>query len=239
MPSATSDGRRSVSRLPAWVAASLLLAAAGGEELGVSYDRLFSTHDYGRLAAALKQGMETGATALPTLAWEQRRVAAGSSVFLSAQYALDLLAATRGGADPVRDVKTRESAVVLGLYTMAAIETDGMKCADPAAAVARRRQFAVILTPVWAELRKLPDESVAVALTQALVQEQAKAAARAPDDYLCRGRTADIPDVLAEGLAEQAPRYAAGTAWIAKAEAARKLLPTLLSEFAAKLKSGT
>ena len=226
--------------LRAWAAAAaLLLAAAGGDELGANYDRLFAAHDYGRLAAALKQGMETSATALPILEWEQHRVAAGSSVFLSAQYALDLLAAARGGTDPARDVKTRESAVVLGLYTMAAIETDGMKCADPAVVVARRRQFAIILTPVWAELRKLPDESVAAALTQALVQEQAKAAARPPDDYLCRGRTADIPDALAEGLAEQAPRYAAGTGWIAKAEAARKLLPSLLSEFAAKLKSGT
>jgi hypothetical protein len=228
-----------LSRRSAWAIAALLLAAAGGEELGANYDRLFAAHDYGTLAAALKKGMETSGTALPTLAWEQRRVAAGSSVFVSAQYALDLLAATRGGTDPARDVKTRESAVVLGLYTMAAIETDGMKCADPAAVVARRRQFAVILTPVWAELRKLPDESVAAALTQALVQEQAKAAARPPDDYLCRGRTADIPDVLAEGVAEQAPRFAAAATWAAKVDAARKVLPTLLSGFAAKLKSGT
>jgi hypothetical protein len=216
----------------------LLLAAAGGEDLDQHYDRLLAAHDYANLAAELKRGSETQALVLPTLAWEQRRVAAGGSIFLGAMYALDLLAAGRDSSDPAADAKTRENAVVVGLYTIAAIETDGTKCADAAAPAARRQQFAQILAPVWAELRKLPDEAVVRDLARALTEERALADARPPDDYLCRGRTADIADALAGGATEQAPRFAGRDAWIPRQVAARSQLPGALTDFAARLKSG-
>ena len=233
-------GAGALSRSTAWlVLAALVLAGAGGEDPAAQYDRLFASHDYGALAERLKHGMEAAPTALPTLAWEQRRVTAGGSVFVGAMYALDLLAAGQGGKDPAGEARTRESAVVVALYTLAAIETDGTRCADAAAPVARRRQFVQILTPAWAELRKLPDESVAADLALALMQERDRAATRPADDYLCRGRTDDIPDSVAGGAVAVAPRFAAPRESAARAAAIRAQLPGLLTEFAARLKTGS
>ncbi|MEA2754081.1 MAG: hypothetical protein QOJ54_370 [Aliidongia sp.] len=209
-----------------------LLLAAGGEEPARHYDLLLAAHDYGALATQLKHGMETPDLIRPTLAWEQQRVAAGGSIFVSAMYALDLLAAGRTAAE------SRENAVIMALYTIAAIETDGAKCADPAPAGARRRQFARILAPVWGELRKLPDEGLARDLARALAQERTGADGRPPDDYLCRGRTTDIPDGLADAATEQTPHFAPREDWIPRQVAARSQLPAALAEFAARLKRG-
>jgi hypothetical protein len=194
---------------------------------------LLAAHDYGALAAQLKHGMETQELIRPTLAWEQQRVAAGSSIFVGAMYALDLLAVGRDTAE------SRENAVIVALYTLAAIETDGVKCADPAPTAARRRQFARILAPVWGELRKLSDDRLVRDLARALMQERNGADARPPDDYLCRGRTADISDALADAVTEQPPRFAAPEDWIPRQVAARSQLPGALAEFAVRLKRGT
>jgi hypothetical protein len=213
--------------------AAVLLGGAGGED----YDRLFEAHDYGILAERLKRDMAAPSTARSVLAWEQHRLVSGGSIFLDAMYALNLLAARPEGVVAADDAKIRENAVVVGLYTLAAIETDGTKCADVAAPAARRRQFVQILTPVWIELRKLPDEAVASALAQALSEEAALAGTRRPDDYLCRGRTGDIPDIFASGVEERAPRFVEPPVWAEKTQAVRAQLPALLTEFATRLKS--
>jgi hypothetical protein len=213
--------------------------AAGGDELGQRYDHLFETHDYGALAAELKQNMTLPQTAIGTLAWEQRHVAIGSSVFIGAMYAIHLLSAAPGSENPAYDRKIRENAVTTALYTMAAIETDGTKCADASAPKARRQQFVQLLTPVWIELRKLPDEAVESALARALGEEKAIAAARAPDDYLCRGRTDDIPNLFTSGVSEESPHFLATPAWSKAAAAIRAKLPELLAEFAVRVKSGS
>jgi hypothetical protein len=212
---------------------------AGGGDLAGQYDRLFDAHDYGALATQLNHGMEAAPTAPATLAWEQHRLTAGSSVFVGAMYALDLLGVGRTGKDPAADAKIRENAVSVALYTLASIETDGTKCADAAAPTARRRQFVQILTPVWAELRKLPDESVATDLALALSEERERADARPPDDYLCRGRTDDIPDIIAGAAVAEPPRFVQPQIAAAKAAVVRAQLPGLLTEFAARLKSGS
>lgn len=217
---------------------ALLLVAAGGDDVGRRYDALLKDRDYGTLADALKQGMETGPTALPTLAWEQKQVVGGGSVFLDAAYALDLLAAGHDGRDPAADARTRENAVVAALYAVAAIQTDGVKCADSQGPAARRRQFGTILRPIWDELRKLPDDRVALDLGRALATERARADARPADDYLCRGRTADIPDVLAAGAAQREPHFLDQKEWLPRQVAARAQLPSLLADFAAMLKRG-
>jgi hypothetical protein len=219
--------------------AAVALMAAGGDELGQRYDHLFETHDYGTLAAELKHNIEAPDSAVATLAWEQRHVAIGSSVFIGAMYAIDLLSTAPGAKDPKLDRKIRENAVTTALYTMAAIETDGTKCADEAAAKARRQQFVQLLTPVWIELRKLPDDAVEQSLGRALSEEKAIAAARAPDDYLCRGRTDDIPDIFASGVSEASPHFLPAAAWARMAAAVRAKLPDLLAEFAVRLKSGS
>ena len=227
--------RRAVGAL----VAALFLGGAGGEDVTARYDRLFAAHDYGTLATQLKQGVESKGTAPPTLAWEQQHFAAGSSVFVGAMYALQLAGATAETKDTAALAKIRGSAATVALYTMAAIETDGVKCSDPAAQAARRRQFVQLLTPVWIELRKLTDDAVAASLGQALIAEKALAPVRAPDDYLCRGLTQDIPDVVASGAKSVAPHYLAPADWTPRAEAVRAKLPALMTEFAVRVKSGS
>lgn len=229
--------RRAIA--PALAVLIVVLTAAAGGDTAARYDGLFAAHDYGALATELKHGMEASSTAAETLAWEQRRVAKGSSVFVGAMYAIHLLSSAPGGKDSALDRTIRENAVAAALYTMAAIETDGTKCADASAPTARRQQFVQILTPVWIELRKLPDDAVARGLARALSEEKAIAAARAPDDYLCRGWTGDIPEVFAAGAAERAPRFLAPSAWAPAAASVRTKLPNLLTEFAVRVKSGS
>jgi hypothetical protein len=219
--------------------AALVLGGAGGEAPGARYDRLFAAHDYGTLATELKQGVESKDTAPSTLAWEQQRFAAGSSVFVGALYALQLAGAAAETKDAAALAKIRANAATVALYTMAAIETDGVKCAAPAAQAARRRQFVQLLTPVWIELRKLPDDAVAAALGQALGAEKALAPARAPDDYLCRGLTADIPELVAADAKAVAPHFLAPADWTPRAAAVRAKLPALMTEFAVRVKSGS
>jgi hypothetical protein len=219
--------------------AAVATMAAGGDELGKRFDHLFAAHDYGTLAAELKKNMELPQTAVGALGWEQRHVAVGSSVFVGAMYAIDLLSTAPGSENPAYDRKIRENAVTTALYTMAAIETDGTKCADAAAPKARRQQFVQLLTPVWIELRKLPDEAVEQSLARALSEEKAIAAARAPDDYLCRGRSGDIPDLFASGISEESPHFLATPVWSRQAAAIRAKLPELLAEFAVRVKSGS
>jgi hypothetical protein len=224
--------------------AALLLMAAGGQDPAAQYDRLLAAHDYDALATQLKHGMESADSAMPTLAWEQQHVASGGSVFIGAMYALDLLSAELPGKDGAAQdaasiARIRQSAVTIALYTMATIETDGSKCVAAEAPVARRRQFVQILTPVWSELRKLPDEQVATVLGQALSEESALAAKRAPDDYLCRGRTDDIPDDIPNAGRAIEPRFRAPADWTERAAAVRAQLPQLMTEFAARVKSGS
>jgi hypothetical protein len=219
--------------------AALLLMGAGGEDPAARYDRLFAAHDYGALSTQLKRGVESKDTAPPTLAWEQQRFAAGSSVFVGAVYALQLAGAVADSKDPAAIAKIRGNAATVALYTMAAIETDGVKCAEPAAQAARRRQFVQILTPVWIELRKLSDDAVTEALGRALSAEKALAPVRAPDDYLCRGLTADIPEVVASGAKPLPPHFLAPGDWTPRADAVRAKLPALMTEFAVRVKSGS
>ena len=219
--------------------AALFLAGAGGDGPAARYDKLFAAHDYGTLATQLKQGVESKDTAPPTLAWEQQHFAAGASVFVGAVYALQLAAAANHSKDPAAVARIRANAATVALYTMAAIETDGTKCAEPAAQAARRRQFVQILTPVWIELRKLPDDAVAQALGRALTAEKALAPARVPDDYLCRGLTPDIPEVLASGATALTPHFRVPADWTPRADAVRAKLPALMTEFAARVKSGS
>jgi hypothetical protein len=233
LPHRRRAGAASLNRLVG-AALGALLIAAGGDEPARHYDLLLAAHDYGTLATQLKQGMETEALLRPTLAWEQQRVMEGSSIFIGAMYALDLLAAGRDGS-----AESGENAVIVALYTLAAIETDGVKCIDPAAGAARRQQFARILAPVWPELRKLPDDRVVRDLARALAEEKTRADARPPDDYLCRGRTADISDALADAVTEQPPRFVSPEDWIPRQVAARSQLPAALAEFAVRLKRGT
>jgi hypothetical protein len=190
------------------------------------------------LASEIKIAMEAAPTVTPTLDWEQQRFAMGAPVFVDAVYALDLLAVGRGTKDPVLGLRMRENAVMVALYTVAVIETDGVKCADPAALEARRRQFARILEPAWNEFGKFPDEAVEGLLARALTEEALRAGARAPDDYLCRGLTADIPDALAEKATEREPRFLPAVESAPKAAAARATLPVTLTDFAARLKQG-
>ncbi len=226
-------------RAAAALLAALFLGGAGGEDAAARYDRLFAAHDYGALATELQHGVESQDTAPPTLAWEQQRFAAGSSVFVGAMYALQLAGATTETKDPAALAKIRTSAATVALYTMAAIETDGVKCAEPAAQAARRRQFVQLLTPVWIELRKLPDDAVPAALSQALLAEKALAPVRAPDDYLCRGLTQDIPEIVAGNAKAVAPHFLAPADWTPRAEAVRAKLPALMTEFAVRVKSGS
>ncbi|MEI9985813.1 MAG: hypothetical protein WDN69_23100 [Aliidongia sp.] len=221
------------------VALAALLLMAAAPELVDQYDRLFDAHDYGTLAEQLKQGMETAATARSTLAWEQQRFAAGSSVFIGAMYALDLIGAGTDGKDASSVARIRESAATSHSTPWPRSRTDGTKCAEAGAAAARRRQFIQILTPVWIELRKLPDDTVPRVLAQALDEESALAAVRAPDDYLCRGFTGDIPDALASGGKEHPPRFVAPEDWTPRAVAVRAKLPGLITEFAVRVKSGS
>ena len=180
--------------------------------------------------------MGAAPTVGPTLDWEQQRFAAGASIFVDAFYALDLLAAGHGIQDAAAGRQMRDNAVTVAFYTMAVIETDGLKCADADAQTARRRQFTQILTPAWAELKPLPDESVEKILGRALTEESVRAKGRAPDDYLCRGRTDDIPDTIAEAGKAVEPRFVPADDWGPRADAVRKLLPALLVEFTARLK---
>jgi hypothetical protein len=209
------------------------------ESLSAEYDHLLDTHAYGPLALKLKASMETPASVMPTLAWEQQRFAAGSPVFVGAMYALDLLAVARRTRDEPTARQMRESAVMVAFYDVAAIETDGTKCADPDALKARQRQFAQILAPIWVEVRKLPDEAVSASLARALTEEGMRSGRRAPDDYLCRGRTDDIPDAIADGAQERPPRFLTPQEWVPKAAAARAGLPDGMTAFAARLKRGS
>jgi hypothetical protein len=209
---------------------------AADEPLAARYDRLLAAHEYGKLAADIQAGMGTAATVGPTLDWEKQRFAAGASIFVGAFYAVDLLAAGHGIQDAAACRQTRENAVMVAFYTAAVIEIDGLKCADPEAQTARRRQFTQILTPAWAELKALPDETVEKILGRALTEEALRAGKRPPDDYLCRGRTDDIPDTLKEAGQAVEPRFVPADDWGPRADAVRKMLPALLVEFTARLK---
>jgi hypothetical protein len=224
--------------LAALVALALPVALHAEEEpLAARFDRLLATRDYAALAARIKAAMAEPDVA-PTLAWERHRFAEGAPVFVDAIYALDLLAVGRGAGDAAAGLRLREDGVMVALYTAAVIETDGVKCADPSALDARRRQFAHILAPAWAELGTLPDEAVAGLIARALTEEALRAELRAPDDYLCRGRTADIPDAIADGVTEQEPRFLPPAESTPKAAAARAALPGTLTQFAARLGQG-
>ena len=215
-----------------------LTVRAADEPLAASYDRLLAVHDYGTLAARIKAAMEAEPSVAPTLTWERERFAMGAPTFVGAIYALDLLAVGRGTKDEAAGLRMRENAVLVALYTIAVIETDGVRCADPVALDARRRQYAQLLRPAWAELGALPDEAVEGLLGRALAEEALRADARAPDDYLCRGRTADIPDSIAEKATEQEPRFLSAAEAAPKAASARAGLPITLTEFAARMKQG-
>ncbi len=215
---------------------ALLPAHADQEPLAARYDRLLAAHEYGKLAADIKAGMGAAATVGPTLIWERERFATGTTIFVGAFYALDLIAAGRGIQDAAAGRQMRENGVVVALYTAAVIETDGLKCADLDAQTSRRRQFTQILTPAWAELKAFPDEVVEKILGRALTEEAIRAEGRPPDDYLCRGRTDDIPDTLREAGQAMEPRFVPVAELAPKAEAVRARLPALLVEFVARMK---
>jgi len=213
-------------------------ARADDEPLPAVYDRLLAAHDYGALSDKIKAGMEALPSVAPTLDWEQKHFATGAPVFVDAVYALDLLAVGRGVKDEEAGKRMRQNAVMVALYTVAVIETDGVKCADPQSVLARRQQFAHILAPAWRELGTLPDETIENLLGRALTEEALRSEARKPDDYLCRGRTADIPDSIADNATEQEPHFLAPADAAPKSEAARAALPGTLAAFAARLKQG-
>jgi hypothetical protein len=61
---------------------------------------------------------------------------------------------------------------------------------------------------------------------------------RPSDDYLCRGLTPDIPELVAGQTKAVPPRFLTPPDWTPRAEAVRAKLPALMTEFAVRVKSG-
>lgn len=210
-------------------------ARADDEAPDARYERLLEAHDYKALADALHGAMEGKGTAGPALAWEKRHFASGGGLFVSAMYALDLLALARAAGGSATALK--ETAVAVAFHALALIETDGLRCIDPSAPRARRRQFGLIFAPIGETLAALPDEAVTAAIAEGLTQERVTADLRPDDDYLCRGLTPDIPPALADDAKAVEPEFRPPEAWRDEAAAARALLPLAMAGLAADLKA--
>jgi hypothetical protein len=112
------------------------------------------------------------------LVWERTRFLATGDLALAADHARNL-AQEGGEAD-------RETAAVLWLYAVAAVMTDGARCADTAAReVWLDRLRGPAYAPVLLVIRTLPEDRLNTA-REAAIRLEAPLAEQRPDDAICR-----------------------------------------------------
>lgn len=184
---------RAAALLALCVAAPAGLARAA-QEPARTFEALLAARDYVALGEALEREYLAGRGAAAR-AWQERRLREGASAYLGFVYSRELMRAALNA--PARQQPAlREKAALVALYTMAVLTIDGPRCADPSAPVRRSEQLFDLAEQAYAWAAALPRARRERLIDRALELEQATAALRDRDDFICLGGAEDLAEAM-------------------------------------------
>jgi hypothetical protein len=153
-------------------------------------DRLLQQRDYGHLAERL-HGVSTAQDLALDLNWEQTAIYNGADLFVPFSYMGDLWRAGSSLPAPQGDQLKRSSALYF-LYSLAVIEVDAPKCADPSAPAHRLEQLRAQNGAIVQYVLGLPRPDRMLLGSVAVGIELATSSVRQNDYVLCGGGTAEM-----------------------------------------------